>query len=393
MRASALENRRVIFWLYGFQVGGAERQALAFAEYLRTERGADVELWAFENHGPITARCDEASIPWRVVTAWPNRQTARTLAGAAYRAGRALREARADLVLPYMTPANIVCGLGWRISGARGCVWNQRSGGFDRIHPRLERYAARSSTALVANSRQGADHLAETLHARRDRIVVIPNAVELSPSPNGPSWWRERLGATASSFVVTMIANLHRWKDHETLIRAWARACPHLRERNLDPILALAGDDRGSLPTLRQLAADLGVAQHVSFLGLVDDVAGLLAASDVAVLLNRFEDYEGCPNAVIESMASGLPIIASDTAGPREALGDELRECLVPPGDSDAVASRLLSLAGNPSLRKESGERARERAQREFSRQATFDRYANLLSEIAATGRLGRKHT
>src|ERR1041385_7397624 len=221
---STLERAKTVLWLYGFGVGGAERQALAFAKYLRDRHGALSEVWAFEENGPMTTLCDEAGVPWRSLPIWPMPVRSRALAVASVRAAAALRKAKTEIVLPYMTPANILCCSAWRFARARTCVWNQRNGGIEEIHRGAERFAARRAPALVANSDQGARFLVDTIGAARDRVHVIRNAVLLDAPRLDRAAWRAQLGANDTSFVVAMLANLHRWKDHETLLRAWAIA-------------------------------------------------------------------------------------------------------------------------------------------------------------------------
>jgi glycosyltransferase involved in cell wall biosynthesis len=96
--------------------------------------------------------------------------------------------------------------------------------------------------------------------------------------------------------------------------------------------------------------------------GDVDDVAGLLGASDVGVLSST--PLEGCPNAVIESMAAGLPVVGTDIPGVREALGDEGRPFLVAAEDPDAFGAALSRLCSDPALRGRLG-RLNEERQRE----------------------------
>ena len=98
----------------------------------------------------------------------------------------------------------------------------------------------------------------------------------------------------------------------------------------------LAGRPEGRRELLEVLARDLGLGERVRFVGDVDDVAGLLGASDVGVLSST--PLEGCPNAVIESMAAGLPVVGTDIPGVREALGDEGRPFLVAAEDPGAGA-------------------------------------------------------
>src|SRR5439155_2520583 len=95
------------------------------------------------------------------------------------------------------------------------------------------------------------------------------------------------------------------------------------------------------------------LGSSVRFLGDVEDVAGLLAASDVAVLSSPSESR---PHAVLEAAAAGLPIVATDIPGIREALGQHQHAHLAPVGDAERLAENLVQLISQPALRAELGE-------------------------------------
>jgi len=144
-------------------------------------------------------------------------------------------------------------------------------------------------------------------------------------------------------------------------------------------VLCLAGRFAGEADALRQLAAELGIAEQVRFLGHVDDVAGLLAAADLYLHSSR---SEGCPNAVLEAMASGVAVVASDIPGTRALLGDVAAGCLVPAGDAGTLAERVLVLLDQPDTRRELGTRLQETSERRFAVGAMVQAYRQLFDEI-----------
>ena len=99
---------------------------------------------------------------------------------------------------------------------------------------------------------------------------------------------------------------------------------------------------------MKALAFDLELGRSVRFLGDVEDVEAVLAASDVAVLSSRSESR---PHALLESAAAGLPIAATDAPGIRAALGGHQAPYLAPPGDADTLAQLLTRLISDPDLR------------------------------------------
>ena len=326
-----LTGRRIIFVLYSLHLGGAERQALLLGRYLRDVQKADVEIWAFYGPGRASELCDEFGLRWRVI---PHIE----FATRAFRYQSLLRllwqilKARPDVLLPYTAVPNIVCGLIWRLTGAKVCVWNQRDEG-QGCYGKWQRAAVRLTQHFVANSRQGADFLVQELGVERRLVRVVHNGVELAVPVNDRVTWRHRLRLSEDAFVATMVANLHGFKDHVTLIKAWKVFLDRLGNEPREAVLMLAGRPDGTQEMLQSLTHDLGLEQFVRFLGRVDDVAGLLSATDLGVFSSRLE---GMPNGVLECMAAGLAVAGTDIPGIREAVGPENYPLLAPVGDTNS---------------------------------------------------------
>src|SRR5205085_8024723 len=143
-KTPTLEGARVIIVVADLIMGGAQRQALQLAEYLVTEKGAQVEFWGLGDEvGTITELCEERGIPWHQigVREWYLGRLGRTKV--LTRLLTALRKKRPDVLLPYLITSNVGCGLIWRWTGARTCIWNQRDTGVERIGRRTERAAIR----------------------------------------------------------------------------------------------------------------------------------------------------------------------------------------------------------------------------------------------------------
>ena len=349
---------RAILIFDTLELGGAERQGLILARYLQA-RGDDVQIWGLVGEpGRLAALCTEQGLKWRAAELTWRRELVRAPHNlwALHQLARELRSEHPDVLLPYTYFSNVVAGLVWRRTGARTCVWNQRDAGFylDRFDP-WRAAATRLVRDYVANSEAGRAALAR-LTARE--VTVVHNGVELAPARDDRQTWRTRLGA--GSLVASMVANLHAHKDHATLIEAWKLVV----ERVPDAILALAGREEETGPSLHALVQRLGLTDRVRFLGATDDVAGLYAASDVYV---HASTSEGFPNAVIEAMAAGLPVVATDLPGIRDAVGEVGGSHLVPAGSAAALASQVLALHADPAGAKQLGKRAATYARDELS--------------------------
>ena len=213
---------------------------------------------------------------------------------------------------------------------------------------------------------------------RRTREVVIPNGTELGKAPTRADRLaaRARLGLDPDDLVVGIVAIFRAQKAHHVLLKAIARLAPaHPRLR----LVAVGhGPEEGRI---RALAAELGISDRVVFTGLRDDVAEILPGFDVSCLSSV---HEGAPLAVLESMAAGVPMVATDVGALRDLVADAGEGYIVPPGDPVALADRLAALLSDRSLREEMGRRARARAEREFSIERTVQGYQDLLVELVS---------
>jgi glycosyltransferase involved in cell wall biosynthesis len=138
------------------------------------------------------------------------------------------------------------------------------------------------------------------------------------------------------------------------------------------------------MPRLEERARASGISEHVRFVGEVGDVRLHLEGSDIGVLSSL---SEGLPNAILEYMAMGLPIVATEVGGTRELLGED-GECgfLVPAGQPAPLATRLFELFTDPVSRARMGDRGRIRAERMFDARHMAQQYGQLFDRLALGG-------
>ena len=374
--ALMLKDRRIIFVLGNLELGGAERQALILARYLSQHEKAHVEVWGFTKSGPVAEICEQYDLAWRVIP-YPFANSRLSRLGALFKFARSLRQSKPDILLPYTFGPNLVCGLVWKWTGARACVWNQRDEGIIPFASPSIRKAVERTSHFISNSEAGARFLIDKLGVAAAKITVIPNGVETVAPELDRSAWRERLAVDDRAFVACMVANLHLNKDHATLLRAWRRFVAEFGGRSAR--LVLAGRRDGAYESLRSLARELQINDSVSFVGAVSDVRGLLSAADVSVFSSR---SEGCPNAVLESMAAGLAVAGSDIKGIRDVVGCGGSQFLAPAGDVDSLAEVLVRMAQDPELCARIGAENRERAKNNYDSLRMCRETAALLAKL-----------
>ena len=144
--------------------------------------------------------------------------------------------------------------------------------------------------------------------------------------------------------------------------------------------MAIGRDIDGNLDRMRTLSIELGLADHIRFLGERNDVVKILRAADIHLSASH---TEGLPNNVLEAMGASLPVIATAVGGVPEIVIDGQTGLLVPPRDPEAMARALLSLALDPDGRKRMGEAGRNLAVSTFPIERSVDAFEDVYAEIA----------
>lgn len=245
----------------------------------------------------------------------------------------------------------------------------------------------RTAAAAVAISPGIAAELAHWGFAR-EGIEAIPNGVDIArfrPADAARrAELRTRLGLPTEARIVLFLGRLVRRKGLLDLAEAWRRLGESGGRAAADRLL-LAGSGAGQADRVDgELAALLGGDATVRVVGEVAEPADWLAAADVFVLPSH---AEGLPNAFLEAMASGLPILASDLAIHRQLADGGRAALLHEVGDAPALAGELARLLSDRSLADGLGREARALAVSRYGMDAVADRWAELLLRLAAGGR------
>jgi glycosyltransferase involved in cell wall biosynthesis len=251
------------------------------------------------------------------------------------------------------------------VSSARNC---KRQG---RWLDALNRRAFRSSAAIIANSAEVSRYIAREYGAPAERIAVVPNAIDLER-------FRPQRPADGSRCIVT-VGRLVQQKNPLLFVAAAAA----LRQRLPDARFVMVGDG----PLRSEIEAAIraaGLEGACTLAGERRDVEAVLGGADLFWLTS---DWEGLPNAVIEALACGVPVVATAVAGTGDLIRDGDEGFVVPPGDRDALVARSAQILGDPALHARMRAAARARAERFGIRQmveATQAVYQRALAGLAA---------
>jgi glycosyltransferase involved in cell wall biosynthesis len=250
-----------------------------------------------------------------------------------------------------------------------------------KLHRRLlNRALAKVTARVVAVSDDIRQDLLRHDGIPEDKIATIHNGIDLSRvhSTLSRTQARERLGLPEDVFVLGCVARLEEQKGHIYLLQALAlliREAPFMAAR-LRVLLVGEGRLRGAL---EKEAAALRLDAMVSFLGTRRDVADILRALDGYVMPSL---WEGLSLALLEAMASGLPVIASDVGGVSQVLAGATYAIRVPAREHEALATAIRSLFEEPSERRaKRGAEARQRVRAEFSVQSMVSKVSTLYRE------------
>lgn len=275
---------------------------------------------------------------------------------------RIIRKINPAVILPFTYPPNIIGTRLWKWTNVKACYWNQRDEGrlFDGNAWQIK--ALENCSGIISNSKEGALFLEQYTS---QTITIIHNGVIL-PKTN-------RATPNSEKISVVMIANLHGYKDHLTLLKAWKLVMQAEEKMPLE--LLLAGKNGDTATVISQFIQENQLENSVQYLGVVTDVPKLLASCTIGVFSST---KEGLPNGILECMAVGLPVVATRIDGAEEALGENC-SFLAEPYNAPALAEMLLQLIRNPDLRKKAGNQNLERIQKMFAVDKMINHYISVL--------------
>lgn len=376
--------RSILYVIGSLEIGGSEKHVLALARAL-SARGWQAIVFSIAGPGPLQADFRMAGV---TVVELPERAKQRSDARrlfdflrAVWRLFRTMRKTRPDIVhffLPvsYLTgaPLALLARLPVRVMSRRSLNRYQLK------HPAqawMERRLHRTMSALLGNSQRVMGELAAE-GAPPERLALIYNGIESSRivAIQPRAQVRDRLQLTSGTLVLTIVANLIRYKGHLDLIEALSIANPDMPPKWR---VLIVGRDDGVGADIHARAAARDIAQHVTMLGPRTDIADLLGAADIGLLCSH---EEGFSNAILEGMAAGLPMIVTDVGGNREAVIDGETGIVVPPHSPSALAEAIIRLANNPDMRRRYGEAGRKRADDRFPVEACIARYELLYKAL-----------
>jgi glycosyltransferase involved in cell wall biosynthesis len=384
-----VENRKqdsatghILFVVGSLSVGGAEGQLAMLAKGLKA-RGWVIDVFLLEKSGLLIEQLRQAGIPIRDGGYSTLGSRIRKMISVGLSQARLLGFvlwSRPDVVHGFLPLTNFMGALAGRMAFVPLVITSKRAlGRYQERDPEfkwLDSIANALSHVITANSRA----VARDTQARDgydiSRIVVIPNGLDFSrfdDARHRRNHTRSELGLSNADVAIAMVANLIPYKGHRELIEAFARVAANDRRLKL----FLIGRDQGVLQGLVDDARRLGVSDRINLMGERGDVPTLLSAMDIGVMASH---EEGFSNALLEKLAAGLPVVATDVGGNPEALEGMPGCILVRPLDVDDLARGLTAVIGELSADDRNRKIRQGRVRERYSVEAMIEAYERLYS-------------
>lgn len=375
---------RLLWLIDSLTVGGAEALIVPFARKIDKAR-FDLTVCALStiSGNPMEERLREAGVRVVILGARDLRDR---------KAFRRLKELviaeRFDLVHAHLTYSAIWSGLVSRATGVPSIVslhvapaatramqtaWRQKV--LTGVRDRLMRFVIRRwSSRVIMVSGALRDLYVAGGGMRRSTIRIVRNGIELEHFERDHAATRARVerefDIPAAAPIVVAVSVLREGKGIEVLLEA-ARQIRHA-------VFLIVGDG-AKADEWRELAGQSGISERVRWAGYRTDVDTLLAGCDVFAHPSLSDAF---PTVLLEAMAAGLPIVASDVGGIPEIVEPDVTGFLVPAGDPAALAAAIQALLSNGEQARQMGDRGRAVARQQFSTEAWIERLVAVYGEV-----------
>ena len=360
------EKPIVLHLIDSFNQGGSESQAVQLVRMLQGIGRYRILMACLNSAGPLRSeidRLDLGEIPEYKLTGFCNLRALRQLIGFMAH----LKRQQVDILHTHDFYTNVFGMCAGAVAGVPVRIAARRESRGMRSFSRgaLERASYRVATRVLANCEDVRRQLTEE-GVSPSRIEVIYNGIDASRTYYPRSANRSEVAASFGlptdprRLFITIVANLRLpAKDHVTFLRAArtvSEVAPHVN-------FVVAGEGE-LMNSMRLLAEELGIARQTFFLGGCGRVAELLSITEIGVLSSV---HEGFPNAILEYMAAGCPVVTTDVGGIREAVVDGETGYLVEARDHQAIARQILRLLDAPQRARAMGILAQQIVRQKFS--------------------------
>jgi glycosyltransferase involved in cell wall biosynthesis len=350
-------------------IGGAETLLMNLVRRMNSDRFAP-EIVCLKERGPLGVELSEE------MPVHHDLISQKYDVGVLRRLWKLMRRPQADAVITVGAGDKMFWGrIAARLAGVPVVASALHSTGWPDGIGRLNRMLTRWTDAFIGVADAHARHLVENERFPPEKVHTIYNGVDCERfTPQNALHVRAELGIPDNAPVVGILAALRPEKNHELFLRGAKQISALLPSAHF----LIIGD--GPLrEQLRAHADSLGVAKVVHFLGSRHDVPAVLAACDLVALTSQ---NEAAPVSILEALAAGVPVVASNVGSVKESVIPDETGRLFPPGDLAAYVRETSALLDNPALRRKLGAEGRRLVMDRWSLQAMVRGYEQLIERI-----------
>ena len=305
-----------------------------------------------------------------------------------------MRREKYDLVHVHAPVSAILGRVAAKLAGVKRVVYTAHGFRFNdemsvasyQFYFWIEKIAALVTSKILTQSWEDFETAKESGLIPVQRLGYLGNGIDIHKfdrtrlAPETRAKIRQEFNIPSDRLVIGIVARITKIKGHGDLLTAFAK----LQSQFDNLHLLIVGGRIDSETDSYQEEIEQKIKQHqlqhrVTITGIRTNIPELLSAMDILSLPSY---WEGLPRSVIEAMAMELPIVTTDIRGCREAVVDGVTGLVVPPGDSDSLATALAQLLMNPDLRCSFGKAGRERVEVEYDERNVFERLATTYQEL-----------
>ena len=362
----SFQNKTVVFIIKVCVLAGAERQSLGLARFLKEKYNCKIHFIAThsneqtEEFEKFAKACGvdkihfygTPSLSIRKGFSFANlKKTIRALRYI-YKVKKEVKKLKPDVIIPFMNFASKLSALIYKDVGAKYTFWHELGEANNYYYDLLEKKAVEKIPFFCANATDGLDILKSYYGVKDEKCNLLTQYVSFNRVDHNVQEIKKEFNISENSFVFGMVAHYRDQKHPELLLEAFSKVA---FEKNVH-LIFLGNKDNDHLTLAKynglvRMAKELGVENKVKILSGIP-VEKVLSVIDVGVLVSA---YEGVPTVLLEYMAYGKPIIATNHPGCIQLMGDS--EFLVPKKDVGAIVIAMNKLYDNPKICKEIGER------------------------------------